>query len=72
MLLSGLLKTQQELNCKFTNKHWILEDNVSLTTSTFHGCTTGDSVDSNRGGDSHGGGDDGVGIMKQLKASDRV
>ena len=60
MLLSGLLKTQQELNCKFTNKHWILEDNLSLTTSTFHGCTTGGSVDSNRGGggDSHGGGED--------------
>ena len=68
------MKTQQELNLNFTNKHWIFEDNLRLTTSTFRGCTTGGSVDSNRGGggDSHGGGDDGVGRMKQLKASNRV
>ena len=42
------------------------EENLSLTTSTSQGCSVGDGVDS------HGGGDDGVGRMWQLKASDRV
>ena len=57
----------------FAIVHFVLY-NLSLTTTTFHSCTTGGSVDSKRGGggDSHGGGDDGVGIMKQLKASNRV
>ena len=50
----------------FHSSYKEFEENLSLTTSTSQGCGVGDGVDS------HGGGDDGVGRMWQLKASNRV